>query len=234
MLETFCAAANIKALMRQETIPDALQKLRPLVDSFFGEDIKGVYMTDLLTNSGVNAEHADDRTRDSSNFEKLDERVYEALVSQERWIKTNLPMWSPSRRAIKYDHRTFRGLTFSPYRHEKAAGLIFFQPHESDILVPGIIREILGVPSSDYSPSNPTVHFLLAVQRFQPRPHLVADPFLDFSDFGACIRSAKTSLNLEIIPAVREFYHAIAQAWDDDTYILKSTAKVSGTIDFIS
>ena len=54
MLETFCAAANIKALMRQETIPDALQKLRPLVDSFFGEDIKGVYMTDLLTNSGVN------------------------------------------------------------------------------------------------------------------------------------------------------------------------------------
>lgn len=227
MLETFCAAANIKMFMQQEACPDALKKLRPLVDSVLKQDTRGTLMAQFLPEICVEAVLTGDEAGDASQYRDLNERYYAALVDQQSAINVDIPDWTPGTRAMLKNRHIFRGLPYSNHRDGKAGGVIFFQPHGSKILVPGVIRQMFAVASSEYSRSNRLSHMLLAVQRFKPCPDSTPDPFFNYPDFGASIWSCETSQEYEIIPAVREFHHAIVQAWDENTYVLKSTATVS-------
>ncbi|KAH9912870.1 uncharacterized protein B0H18DRAFT_960738 [Fomitopsis serialis] len=210
MLDTFCAAANIKSFVQQEACPDALQRLRPLMESLLKADTRATVAGDEISNY--------------LKFKELDKHYYEAMVSQQTAIKVDLPDWTPGRRAIMHNRYTFSGLTYSKYVEGKAGGIIFFQPRTGDAFIPGVIREIFAVAALDNSRPHLVGHMLLAVQRFQPRPPSVVDPFLAYPDFGASIWSRTTSRTMEIIPVVRELHHAIVQPWDDGTYVLKSTA----------
>lgn len=227
MLETFCAAANIKLFMQQEACPDALQRLRPLVDSVLQPDSRGTLMAQLRPGTCAEATLTGDEAGEACEYKDLDERYYTALVDQQSAINVDIPDWTPGTRAMLLNRRTFRSLQYSKHRDGKAGGIIFFRPHESSVLVPGVIRQILAVASSQYSQSNRLAHVLLIVQRFQPRPDSTPDPFLGFPDFGAQVWSRKTCEEYEVVPAVRKFHHAIVQAWDDYTYVVKSTATVS-------
>ena len=226
MLVTFCAAANIKAFMRQRGCPEALKQLLPLVEALFKEDTRGTLMNELLPRDVGETKTIEQTAGAHLKYEELEERYYDAMVNQQAMIKSDLPHWTPGRRAATHDSCTVRGLAYSKYLEGKAGGMIFFRPHGSDVLVPGVIRKIFTVATVD-SQSRLVECVLLAVHRFQPCPDSVIDPFQSYPAFGAGIWSQKTDLMIEIIPGVREFHHAIAQRWDDATHVLKSTATVS-------
>ena len=230
MLVTFCAAANIKAFMQQKGCPDALKQLLPLVKTLLREDIRGTLMSELLPQNIGEAEAIEENDNTHLRYKELEAHFYDAMVSQQTAIKVDLPHWTPGKRAIPHDSYTFRGLSYSRHLEGRAGGMIFFRPHGSDVFVPGVIRKIFTVAAMDDSQSRLVNCALLAVHRLQPCPEHVADPFRSFPAFGAKVWSRATSTTIEIIPGVRDFHHAIAQRWDESTYVLKSTATVSRRI----
>lgn len=225
MLETFCAAANIKTFVEQEACPIALRQLRPIVEPLLKSDIRGTLMSQVL--SGHNAATTDTHEYDHKKYRPLDLRYYDALRTQQTVIKIDLPDWTAGLRGVLYEHCVFRGLSYSKFLPDKAGGIIFFRPNDNEELVPGVIRDILGVAAKGDSPSGIVEHKLLVVQRLLPCPPSTFDPFHEYPDFGARIWSRHPSPIIEIVPAVREFHHAIVQSWNDEAYVMKSTATVS-------
>ena len=204
-----------------------MKQLLPLVEALLKEDIRGTLMSELLPQDVGEAMTRENRGNTHLKYRALEGKYYDAMVSQQMAIKADLPYWTPGRRAATHASYIFRGLTYSRYLEGRAGGMIFFRPHGSEICVPGVIRQIFTVATVDDSQTRLVNCALLAVHCFLPCPDSVADPFRSFPEFGASIWSQATSPTIEIIPGVREFHHAIAQRWDETTYVLKSAATVS-------
>ena len=88
MLQTFCAAANIKSFVQMEACPDALRQLQPLLDPFFKADTRGTLMSQLLPSTSVD-DRAPTKETDRSGHKLLDKCYQEAMISQEAAIKVD-------------------------------------------------------------------------------------------------------------------------------------------------
>ena len=176
--------------------------------------------SELLPQNIGKAEAIEENDTMHLKYKELGAHYYDAMVNQQMAIKGDLPHWTPGKRAIPHNSYTFRRLSYSRHLEGRVGGMIFFQPHRSDVFIPGVIHKI-------YSQLCLVNCTLLAVHCFQPCPEHVADPFRSFPTFGAKIWSRAMSTTIEIIPGIHNFHHAIVQCWDESTYVLKSTATVS-------
>jgi hypothetical protein len=230
MMESFCAASNLRSFVQGTRCPDAVAKCEPILNSMYGQDTRGTLMNDIRTlYSDINDMPANDDIS-ASNFNEaklkpLDEETYRALVTFAANDKNE--GWTAHKEALLHVQHTIRGQQYQRSTASKKNSVIFFQPKAEEGLVPGVIRQIFSIPRT--IPNGAVTHCVLfAVQRFHHLDDRIHNPFRKFENFGAGLWRDTTS-QIEIITPSQKICHAIRRKWDDKTLVMKPLNRVSHT-----
>lgn len=116
----------------------------------------------------------------------------------------------------------FRFTTFRQLVHDSA---VFFQPLDSQTLVPGYVDSIrVCEKGEDW----------LIVRRLLPlsKSLATANPFHEYPEFGAELWSDKPSSSIEVVPVSQMVYHRISQPWSKGALVVKCLNRVSYFIIF--
>lgn len=228
MLESFCAAANLKAYLKRADCPQVLKNCASIVELCYQDDGRGTYKTslnDFLTFGENEAPRS--LVADWSKWDELELDIYTALSHATCKLSSELQYWRMGSRVIKHSRYKIRGIQYSTYLCGESNSLIFYEPDVGVEMVPGVVRSIFSLSAADYTEEKPHMHVILAVHRYMPKLHMTFDPFADYPDFGASIWSKTLDERIETIPSTRRMCHAIRQTWDDETYVMKPLLRVS-------
>lgn len=222
MLESFCAAANLKAFMKRADCPQILQKCTSIIESCYQDDGRGVYKTSLrdffeFEDSGTSPQAVIDWRK----WADLESDIHAVLSTATRKLSSELQRWKMGSRVVLHSRYKIRGIQYSTNHCGEPNSLVFYEPDVGSEMVPGVVRAIFSVPAADYTEEKPHMHVILAVHRFMKKPTTMYDPFIEYPDFGASIWSNTLSEQAEVIPSTRKFCHAMRQTWDDDTSVMK-------------
>jgi len=232
MLKSFCAAANLRALVQSDRCPNVIQTCAHLLDECYGQDQRGTLTNDLHTLDNSLNEDVSDQEKtwdyDQDKFERLEPVIHEALISFAH--SHNIEGWTVGAQAFVHKTYEIGGLQFAEL---KAGGkntkgrhsTIFFQPETGIELVPGMIRKIFSVPCERRGVKSRMV--FLAVHRYE---RLSAsdgeeDPFSQYEGFGAGLWSEKLC-PLEIITSAQKICHATLRRWKDGANVLRPIDRV--------
>lgn len=222
MLESFCAAANLKALLlRGSNIPAVKQCADEvnLTSELFAPD-KNFPEASATMNRRTNTKR--------NIIQQLHPDVFAALHSQEEQWKSRVSGWTTPRQAIRYSRRSIGGFEFTTYTESRALGSVFFVSSDSERPVPGRIQDIFAVEIVHNGISRQ--EFICVVKRHlgRPRPipcHVQMLPI--FEEFGAYLWSRNLSEQVDIIPFDQTLCHLIGRPWSDDLFVLKPMNRVS-------
>lgn len=226
MLETFCAASNIKALLQRSCCPSALVDCAPLIEDLFEglRNSKSAAEIDALS-SNISGDTGKTRfTSQSISWDKfvpLDEAVFRAVQKSAPLLKVTLLHFTPTREAVPLNRCIIRGSPYATLQASEADSLIFYQ--RSGIFTPGVIRGIYRF----YCRTDPTMdsfeeYTLLAIHALSPVDVAIEDPFLEFPDFGAGLWSNSLSPEPDILPSTSKICHAIWRPWSQEIRIVKN------------
>lgn len=218
MLESFCAASNIKVFLRRPGCPPILQECADLLAQCYGDQEWGSLQSDIRTLTGEHSPTSN-LSNSAGKLSDLEEELADALFATSRTLKRELPGWEFSREAKHLKCLTVGGLQYANFSATKRNSIVFFLPSPNAIMVPGVIRQIFSICGK-----GKMEHHHFAIHRYLPLT--VTDPFTQFEDFGASIWSKTLSQQVEIIPASRKITHAIQRPWDNSHYILKTLDRV--------
>jgi hypothetical protein len=232
MLKSFCAAANLRALVQSGRCPNIIQTCAHLLDECYGQDQRGTLANDLRTLDNSLNEDVSDQAKawdyDRDKFERLEPAIYEALVS---FVHSHsIEGWTAGTHALLHKDYMIRGLQFAEL---KAGGkntkgrhsIIFFQPTTDTKLVPGVIRKIFSMPRNQHGVEMQVV--FLAVHRYErfSTSDGEEDPFSQYDGFGAGLWSEKLC-PLEIITPAQKICHATLRRWKDGVNVLRPIDRV--------
>jgi hypothetical protein len=220
MLNSFCAAANIKGYLQRSDCPPLLKRSIPIIEQCLDHGRRVILAKNartLLDNDEVKKlRHSD---IDWSKQRPLDDSLFKAM-------KAYIGGESPPRDVFFHSRHDIRGRTYTTQRVSERNSNIFFQPERSEKLIPGIIQEIFAIPIA-CAQDQYTYDFYFAVQRLLPLeiPPL-SDPFSQFPDFGAVLWSDKLENDLEIVSQTQLIQHSISRPWDRGVLVLKPLDRV--------
>jgi hypothetical protein len=142
MLNTFCAAAELKVSLERPGCPQILQTCVPILRSCFPDLKEGTLMHDI-------------QTLGTEMGSKPVNKQPVALPDEIRKVYARL---TSSRESTfhEYPRYTIRGNDFAMKHATKHNSTIFYQPPDSTTLVPGVIRQI-------FSPVSNTDQVFLAI-----------------------------------------------------------------------
>jgi hypothetical protein len=234
MLESFCAAANIKAFLQRPDCPSILQKCIPFLEMGQDKDIQGTLMTDISTlslgtvASSKKLEHGD---IDWKKRKPLDSDEYEVLTSLSDTLCTEIKNWSTPTEAFFHERYTIQGIEYANFHISKQLATVFFQPMHCVDLVPGVIRHIFSIQCPNTTSRLYTEHFFLVIHRYLPTKEPLKAGRLDLDpNFGASLWSVAMAKTPDIIPTSHRVYHAIMRQWNSEMNILKPLNKVSTSL----
>lgn len=220
MLESFCAAANLKAfLLRGNNIP-VVKQCAMLVDQ-----------TSELFAPDNNFPEARTNPNQGSNTCKKSQQLHQdiraALQENEDHWKSCISGWTSPDRATIHRRQNVGGFDFTTYAESRSLGSVFFRPNDSEVWVPGRIQEIFSVVSPGQNGVT-REHFFCAIKRYQGQPIPYDDSMLSkFEDFGAQLWSSELSHHLDIITLNYPLCHMIGRPWSQGIVVLKPTDRVS-------
>jgi hypothetical protein len=228
IVESFCAASNLRTCVQSGRCPDALAKCEPILNSMYGQDTRGTLMNDIWTlHSDINEVPANDDVSackyNEAKLKPLDEETYRALVTFA--ANNRNEGWAATKEALLHVQHTIRGQKYQCSTVGKKNCVIFFQPKAEQRLVPGVIRQIFSIPRT--TPNGTVTNCVLfAVQRFQWLDDHIHNPFKTFENFGAELWRDTTS-QMEIITPSQKICHTIHHKWDDKILVMKPLNRVS-------
>ena len=231
MLETFCAASNIKAFVRRPSCPPVLKTLAPLLETCWSGEKRGTLMEDIrsLKLEDISVIKA----RDDINWKRIqpiEDDVRQALASISTQLRKRIPDWITPTRAFPHSHHTTRGATYSTAHASKRDSTVFFKDMQSDTFVPGIIRGIFSVEWPTKEEDQFEELFFMIIHKFLPLGGNLVDPFREYPDFGANLWLKELNGRPTVIPSWRPLCHAIFRPWDEDTVVMKPLDRVSETL----
>lgn len=232
MLKSFCAAANLRALVQSDRCPDAIRTCAHLLDECYSQDQRGTLMNELRTlDSNLNGHLSKQEGAwdyDRNKFERLEPIIHEGLV------KFFNSQYADGRiadtHALLHKEYEIRGLKIA----EMNAGAkntmgrhstIFFQLKTNTELVPAVIRKIFSIPQKHGDIERQAV--FLAIHRYRPLSASdgVEDPFVQYAGFGARLWSEDLG-PLEIITPSQKICHAVSRRWQEGIYVLQAIDRV--------
>jgi hypothetical protein len=207
MMNTFCAASELKMSLQRPGCPQILQQCIPVLEACFPDRKQGTLMHDIQ----ALAVPADEGVTDTKTVE---------LARDIREAYTRLTRRHDSK-FLEHQRYTVRGAEFATRHTSQRNSTIFYRPSGAPDWVPGVIRTI-------FSPvgSNETVFF--AVHRHSPACWQAGekDPFAAFPDFGAGIWSKATQDEVEFVLSTQQVYAAYLRTWDADRLVMKPIIEV--------
>jgi hypothetical protein len=224
MMNSFCAAANLKTFLQSPRCPDCLKPCAPIVEQCYGGDNRGTLMNDMRSpDNDTLADAGTDQPweYDGRKTQPLESDIYDALVAVAKSGKV-----SPHREAVLHTRRIIRGLQYTDYRSGKKNCNIYFRSETGERLVPGRIRQIFSIPKESQDGITKEC-LLLAVQKYKPIDQRLDDPFRRFEDFGASLWSSSVG-RVEILFPSDDFFHGIVRQWNGvDVLVMRPLNRVS-------
>jgi hypothetical protein len=232
MVNSFCAAANLRTLVKSERCPNIVRSCAPILEECYGQDQRGTLMNDIRTFDSTLNEHPTSKEAiwdyDRKKFDRLESAVYDALVSFSR--SHDVEGWTPDTHALLHKQHKIRG---AQYAELNAGGkntggrnsIIFFQPAPGAPPVPGVIRKIFSMPRKQQDIEMQAV--FIAVQRYQPlaKSEGIQDPFARYENFGAALWSEELG-TVEIITPSQPICHGVLRNWQKGVCVLRPLDRV--------
>jgi hypothetical protein len=224
MMESFCAAGNFKALLQRTDLP-VFKKCEIVIQRATREGPKPMPPT-FLGDPHLNHSDCRPNTKNQTNKMKpLGSRVMSALKAKQDTLCADIEGWLPPEKAFFHQRYSVHDAVYSTNAASSRDSTIFFQPSDSDCIVPGKIREIFCVPTQSRTTGIFREDVFLAVERFQEYEGS-GDPFTSHGDFGAGLWSMKMVTELEIIRITQPICHGIYRKWGQGAFVMKPLIKV--------
>lgn len=201
MMNTFCAASELRVFLQRPGCPEALRDCAPILANCFPTLQKGTLNHDAEI-LGEDGETQSTRPKEI----KLEDDIHNVLV-------TLIPGHPKTVR--EYARFEIKGRKFATSHATYRNSIVYFQPVGGTALVPGVIRKIFEAGAS------PSV--FLAIHRYLP---LRDDPFKKYPGFGATVSWKVTRDEVEIIPATCRIYAANQRPWGDDRIVSRPLMEV--------
>ena len=208
IMNTFCAASELKVFLQRPGCPEALRECVPILADCFPDLQKGTFNHDIQTLAEEN-NLQDHRSKKV----KLEQDVRDALAKVPGGLE------SPKEEVRERSRLEIKGRKFAAAHATYRNSIVFFQQSGASELIPGLIRQIIEVGPVD----NPRV--FLAIHRYLPS--IAADPFLKYPGFGAIVRSKQTDDKVEVIPITNRVYGANLRAWRNDEVVVRPLIEAS-------
>ena len=190
MLKTFCAGANLKALLQGDRCPSALKRAVPVLERKWdqGQQTGTIGKLNNLGNSG----EAQKVNNGKEVF--LHRKIYDnAFCIASEKVSRTLPRAQDNnfRSAKKHDWMTIGGKLFATKNQSCCNTEVFFKPLYCEDLLPGVISGIISIEDGDQEV------FVLSIWPRKPAPDII-NPFACYPEFGAqlCQQNSKRKLSV--------------------------------------
>ena len=214
MLKTFCAGANLKALL------SALKMAIPLLARKWdqGQQTGTIGELNNLGNSG------ETRKLDNGKELFLLRSVYDnAFRIAFEEVSRTLPRdpddnW---RSAKKHEWVAIGGKLFATKNRSRSNAEVFFKPLDGEDLLPGVITGIISIEDGDQEV------FVLSILPRKPAPAYIKNPFAHYPHFGAQLWSTEFEEEIVCILATQPICHSESRIWfTGGVVVLKAISSV--------
>jgi hypothetical protein len=230
MLETFCAAANIKGFLQRSDCPNIVQECKPVLERCWDLDKSGTLKNDMRI-LGFEAEEAKVRRHVDIEWEKrgeLSEMVCASLLSMDDYLRAEIPTWSMPRKVFFHARHNVRGTQYADRQTSKRTSVVFFQPAGSVEFTPGIIQEIFSVPIQDSGSADEYREtYFLVIRRYLVLEASSDDILSDYAPFGASLWSDRLADQPDVVLATSPIRECIGRPWAPGVVVLKAMYRVS-------
>jgi hypothetical protein len=218
MLKTFCAGANLKALLQGDRCPSALKIAVPLLERKWNQGRRTGTIGELN-----NLENSETRKVDNGKRVLIPRKMYDKAfrIAFEAVSKTlPHPQDVNFRSAQKHERVTIGGRLFATKNRSRHNAEVFFKPLDCEDLVPGVIAGITSIEDGDQE------IFVLAIQPRKPASTFIMNPFARYPDFGAELWSTEFEEEIVCIPATQPICHSESRTWAAGVVVLKAITSV--------
>ena len=218
MLKTFCAGANLKALLQGDRCPSALKMAVPLLERKWNQG-RRTGTIGKLNNLG----NSETRKVDSGKRVLIPRKIYDNAfrIAFEEASKTlPHPQDVDFRSAQKHERVTIGGRLFTTKNRSRHNAEVFFKPLDCEDLLPGVIAGIASIEDGDQE------IFVLAIQPRKPASTFIKNPFARYPDFGAQLWSTEFEEEIMCIPATQPICHSESRMWVTGVVVLKAITLV--------
>ena len=218
MLKTFCAGANLKALLQSEKCPSALKMAVPLLERKWDQGRRTGTIGEL-NNLGISDIRKVENGRQVSIVRKIYDNAFRhAFEDASRTLPRTQDV--EYRSAKLHQRVTIGGRLFATKNRSRCNAEVFFKPLNCEDLMPGVITGITSIEDSDQE------IFVLSIYPRKPAPECTINPFARYPDFGAELWSTEFEKEFMIIPATQPICHSESRTWDTGVAVLKAITSV--------
>jgi hypothetical protein len=218
MLKTFCAGANLKALLQGDRCPSALKMAVPLLERKWNQ-YRRTGTIGELNNLG----NSETRKVDNGKRILIPRKIYDNAfrIASEEASKTLPPAQDVDFRwAQKHERVAIGGRLFATKNRSRGNAEVFFKPVDCEDLLPGVIAGITSIEDGDQE------IFVLSIQPRKPAPASIINPFARYPDFGAQLWSTEFKEEIICIPATQPIFHSESRTWVTGVVVLKAITSV--------
>ena len=218
MLKTFCAGANLKALLQGDRCPSALKMAVPLLERKWDQDRRTGTIGEL-NNLGNSDIRKIENGKQALIVRKIYDNVFRIAFEE---VSRTLPRAQDVdfRSAQLHKRVTIGGRLFATENRSPRNAEVFFKPLDCEDLVPGVITGITSIEDGDQE------IFVLSIYPRKPAPACTKNPFARYPDFGAQLWSTEFEKEIITIPATQPICHSESRMWDTGIVVLKAITSV--------
>lgn len=218
MLKTFCAGANLKALLQGDRCPPALKMAVPLLAKKWDQGRRTGTIGEL-NDLGNSETRKIDNGKKTLVVRKIYDKIFRIVF--EKASRTLPPAQDYDFRSAQMHERvTIGGRLFATKNRSHRNAEVFFKPLDRENLLPGVISGIFGIEDGDQD------FFVLSIQPRKPAPACTVNPFARYPDFGAQLWSTEFEDKNMFIPATNPICHSESRTWDTGVVVLKAITSV--------
>lgn len=215
MLETFCAAASVKAMLEEPGAPDILIKATEILRRCCAPFAEGQFHTEtsMLHTNTESIEHV---SHNPANILKIP--ISDVL---RHTLETASTCLHTKDCITEYKRLNIAGLQYCSRNVSARDSRVFFKD-TSEVLVPGVIEHIFSIEKDENR------IYYVAVRRNLPAPTGQVDLFLAYRDFSTQLWNCTYDKQLDIVPVSgSRICHAISMPWGTSVLVLKPMNRVS-------
>jgi hypothetical protein len=218
MLKTFCAGANLRALLQSGSCPTALKAAVPILERQWNQNRRTGAIGEVNNLGNLEIRKVGNGRQVLIPREHYQTVFQTALKFKGRSQTLTETSNSVFLNAQSHKHISIAGRMFATKRQLPRNAEVFFQPSEGGSLIPGLIDNIFSIEHDDDDV------FILCIHPRKP-VRRIDNPFSRFPDFGAEFWSAELG-SLMYIPATQPSYHSQSHLWTKGIMVLKPVSLI--------
>jgi hypothetical protein len=227
MLESFCAAANLKGFLQRSDNSSVVKECSAVIQRTTHSLQDGTSMIDTRKLAVDASPAMTPYTSNKRGAKPLPEKVISFLNVAKDHFRSQIPGWLTPDKVFFHHRHIICGFQYSTYVASVRDSSIFFQPINSNDFVPGVIQTIFSATTPCEKENLYREYFFLVIRRYsKPRTIQTDDPFPRHDAFGVRLWSDKLTDEPDVILSTQRICHSIGRPWADGIMALKPLDRV--------